>query len=67
MSKFCYEEGEIRFADCQCEFCIYYNNGERSKECPIELLDKIKSNEIRCPNGLLESAHDIFLGEDSCI
>ena len=41
MSKFCYEEGEIRFADCQCEFCIYYNNGERSSECPKELLDKI--------------------------
>lgn len=49
MSKFCYEEGEIRLADCQCEFCIYSNNGERSEECPIELLDKIKSNEIRCP------------------
>ncbi len=42
MSKFCYEEGEIRFADCQCEFCVYYNNGERSSECPKDLLDKIK-------------------------
>lgn len=49
MSKFCYEEGEIHFADCQCEFCVYYNNGERSSECPKDLLDKIKSNEIRCP------------------
>ena len=49
MSKFCYEEGEIRFADCQCEFCVYYNNGERSSECPKDLLDKIKSNEIRFP------------------
>lgn len=48
MSKFCYEEAEIRFADCQCEFCVYYNNGERSDECPKELLARIKNNEIRC-------------------
>ena len=47
MSKFCYEEGEIRFADCQCEFCVYYNNGERSSECPKDLLDKIESNGFR--------------------
>ena len=26
MSKFCYEEGEIRFADCQCEFITITEN-----------------------------------------
>ena len=48
--KFTYHEGEIQFADCQCEFCIYYNNGLRSENCPIELLDKIINDEIKCPN-----------------
>lgn len=50
MSKFCYEDGEIQFVDCQCELCIYYNNGARSAECPNELLDRIAANEILCPS-----------------
>ncbi len=48
--KFTYHEGEIQFVDCQCEFCVYYNNGLRSENCPIGLLDKIINNEIKCPN-----------------
>lgn len=61
MSKFCYEEGELQFADCQCEFCIYYNNGARSEECPVELLDKIKGNEILCPKMKEQSNFDLDL------
>lgn len=49
MSKYNYEEGELQFADCQCEFCLLYNNGERSEECPMELLEQIEANLIRCP------------------
>lgn len=50
MSKFCYEDGEVQVTNCQCELCIYYNNGTRSAECPTELLERIKLNEILCPN-----------------
>lgn len=49
MSKFNYEEGELQIADCQCEFCLLYNNGARSTECPTELLEQIKANTILCP------------------
>lgn len=33
-----------------CEICSHYNNGKRSDECPKDLLDKIKGNEMKCPN-----------------
>lgn len=49
MSKFCYESGEIQLVDCQCELCTYYNGGGGSEECPKELLEKIKKNELLCP------------------
>ena len=49
MSKFCYEGNELRMADCQCEFCAYYNNGKRSEVCPDNLLESIIKNEILCP------------------
>lgn len=49
MSKFCYEEGELQFADNQCQLCVRYNGGERSEECPKEELEKIINNEILCP------------------
>lgn len=47
--KFTYQEGNIKIVDCICELCCHYNNGKRSNECPTDLLDKIKNNEIRCP------------------
>lgn len=50
MSKFSYEKGELNIANCQCEWCIHYNSGKRSEECPKDLLDDIKSNKIVCPN-----------------
>ena len=49
MSKFSWEEGEIDVVDCLCELCANYNNGKRSKVCPKDLLDKIKTNKIICP------------------
>ena len=50
MSKFCYEEGEIRIVECQCELCQHYNGGKRSKDCPTTQLDDIYKNMVRCPN-----------------
>ena len=50
MSKFCYEEGEIELVECQCELCVYYNDGARSEVCPKEQLDEIIHNTIFCPN-----------------
>lgn len=51
MDKFIYEnKGEIEFSDCQCEFCIHYNNGQRDEKCPKDLLNKIVTNEIWCPD-----------------
>lgn len=47
--KFTYYEGDIKIVDCICELCSHYNNGKRSNECPKDLLDKIKNNEIICP------------------
>ena len=47
--KFTYYEGDIKIVDCICELCSHYNDGKRSNECPVELLDKIIINEIRCP------------------
>lgn len=47
--KFTYQEGEIKIVNCICELCSHFNNGKRSIECPTNLLDKIKNNEIRCP------------------
>lgn len=47
--KFTYQEGDIKIVDCICELCSHYNNGKRSDVCPVELLDKIIINEIRCP------------------
>lgn len=49
MSKFCYEEGELEVADCQCELCIHYNGGARDEVCPREQLDQIIQNLIFCP------------------
>lgn len=59
MSKFCYEEGELQFVECQCELCIYYNSGAQSTECPTELLGKIKTNEILCPNIKEPTVYDL--------
>ena len=28
----------------------YYNNGDRSDKCPMDLIDKIVNYEIKCPN-----------------
>lgn len=50
IDKFTYKESEFKIVDCQCELCTYYNNGRRSDMCPTYLLDKIKNNEIKCPN-----------------
>lgn len=48
--RFTYHEGEIKIVDSLCELCSHYNNGKRSDECPKDLIDKIKNNEIKCPN-----------------
>lgn len=53
--KFVYHEGDIKIVDCICELCTHYNNGKRSDECPVDLLDKIKNNEIKCP--IFDNAH----------
>lgn len=53
--KFVYHEGDIKIVDYICELCTHYNNGNRSDECPIDLLDKIKNNEIKCP--IFDNAH----------
>lgn len=50
MSKFCYEENELKIADSQCDFCKHYNNGAHSECCPNELIGKIKTGQLRCPN-----------------
>lgn len=50
-NKFVYhEEGELEIADCQCEFCLLYQGGQHSSDCPVELLDAITRNEVLCPN-----------------
>ena len=56
MGKFEYEkEGELTFGECQCDFCVYFNNGKRSEICPKELLEKIEKDEIKCPKLKQES------------
>lgn len=59
MSKFCYEEGELEIADCQCDFCMFYNDGKRNEICPTDILEKIESNEVLCPNMKGQSFFDL--------
>lgn len=49
MDKFTYNEGEMTIVECQCELCKFYNNGERSEECPKDMLEDIISGNIFCP------------------
>lgn len=60
MSKFCYEENELKIAECQCEWCVHYNDGNRSEVCPSDLLEKIINNEILCPKMKQKSVLDLF-------
>ena len=49
MRNFCYEEGDIKIVDCQCELCLHYNEGKRSEECPTAQIEEIQKNMVRCP------------------
>ena len=49
--KFVYQDQrEFLLLKSQCEKCIHYNNGEYSKKCPTENIDKIRTNKLGCPN-----------------
>lgn len=56
--KFTYHEGELVFYDFPCQVCSYYNNGDRSDKCPMDLIDKIVNYEIKCPNFHDKNAFD---------
>lgn len=49
--KFVYqEEGELYWIECQCEECIYYNDGKFSEHCPTDKLEEIQNNNCSCNN-----------------
>ena len=50
MGKFVYEnENEVSIVSSQCELCKYFNDGNYSDSCPMELIDSIKNGDIKCP------------------
>lgn len=49
--KFIYQdENELKVVESICELCINYNDGKRNEKCPKELIEKIISGEVECPN-----------------
>ncbi|WP_024866379.1 hypothetical protein [Butyrivibrio sp. FCS014] len=58
--KFVYqEEGEFKVLSSQCEACAYYNNGEYSQKCPSDNLEKIRANQMKCPNKSIKHKWDL--------
>lgn len=47
-SKFIYQEGELKFARIQCEFCSLYKKEENKCILFGNIPEKVKNNEVKC-------------------